>query len=252
MNPWNKTHLTSSFDEKMKKMILEYYTEVISYTGQPRTRYTHENKLSNDCINYLKSKYEEGFGIKVIARDLGLSYSRMRSLFSYCDIELRTGYDVCTEITRKFRSDRVLAEKNPWFNWAELKPEMIKTNKRGIQGYYKKKDGELVWLRSSYEYTIAKWLDANDIKFKVEHARYLLSSGKYYLPDFFIFNNEGVLLYLIETKGFYKNGLTKVELFKDEYDIDIIVIEDVKQFLVHSHKGELVEWRSICGQKLKK
>ncbi|MFD2446030.1 hypothetical protein ACFSO7_18895 [Bacillus sp. CGMCC 1.16607] len=66
---------------------------------------------------------------------------------------------------------------------------------RGYAGY-----NNGVFLRSSYEYAYAKYLDFNKVEWKYEVQSFDLGH-KIYKPDFFIYSEEGSLINIIEIKS---------------------------------------------------
>jgi len=109
----------------------------------------------------------------------------------------------------------------------------------------KKKDGSFVYLKSSWEYTFAKWLDKNNIIWKYEYKQYKLSSGENYRPDFFIFEYDKLKM-IVEIKGYYKNRTYKVDKFRKDYsDIPIIRISNMKSYTTHSEDKERREWSKV-------
>lgn len=85
------------------------------------------------------------------------------------------------------------------------------------------------YLRSSYEYVYAKILENQNIKYKVEAKIYLLPNGTTYKPDFFIYNNSGKLIKIIEikteNKEYFKKGKEKVRLLQNMIDIPVNIIQ---------------------------
>lgn len=244
-NPWN-IRMNIDFDESIKKEIIIWYNGIIELPRYLRKSKTIENPLNQRCKEYIKRKYNEGYGFKIIARWLGLSYTKTRTLIiSYLKIKTRKGYNISTNITRKFRSDRVKRDKNPFYKWPEKKPFISKSSRTGIQGYYLRKNGEYVWLRSTWEYIYAKWLDEKNIEWEYEIKTYKLSNGESYRPDFFIVENDEN--YIVEIKGSkYYDRSYKIELFKQEYkNIKIVVIRDIKLYTCIGYKKELKKWKNI-------
>lgn len=166
----------------------------------------------------------------------------MRGVFKYLDIPVRTGYNVTTNRVRKFRSDRVLGNKNPWYDWTNNHNTPI-VNGRGYSGFYKKLDGTYVFLRSSWEYIYAKWLDKNNINWKIEEHKYKLKNGEWYRPDFFIYENKE-LTQIVEIKGFYKNRRYKARLLRAQLTIPVILIEDVRKYTFNMAK-DIHQWKNI-------
>lgn len=245
MNPWN-TQMPIDFDPEMKKRILEYYNTIINYGSNKRTKARKTIKLDDEALLYLTNKYViEQYGYKVLGRALDLTYSRTRSLLKdYLHINVRNGYRVVTDRLRKFRSDRVKGNLNPW---SQIIPHKI-NNQRSIQGVYTKKDGTEIWLRSSWEYIYAKWLEKQNIQFSVEVKSFELSNKQRYTPDFFIYDSNGMLDHIVEIKG-YRSRLYKTELFKNEYpEYKLIVITNISDYY-ENYKLEVQEWRNICQSK---
>ncbi len=243
MNPWNK-ECRINFDENHKQKILNFYNSIIEKSKPKRIEFVKTIFLEEETKQYLKSLYDEGYGLKILARELGISYSRFRTLYlTYLGLEIRRGYNVVTDKVREFRSNRVKEENNPWFDWCSNKPEKHKACSRGIQGYYQKKNGDKVWLRSTYEFIFAKWLDRNNIDWKVEETQYKLSNNETYRPDFFIYENSKLLM-IVEIKGYFNNRRYKAELFKNEFSIPLIIIDEINDYC-ENYEQEKKEWKSL-------
>lgn len=213
-------------------------------------------KFPHKAVEYLKKKYyDEGYGLKMIARALDLSYTLTRKLFRFCNIEIRKGRNVVTDNLKKFRSERVQGELNPWYDWtSKAKDGKFKNNSRGIQGYYLSKNNGYVWLRSTYEYIYLKWLDKNNINFKYELNNFKLSDGTSYRPDFFIYDDDNNLSHIVEIKGYFDNRTYKTKLLENEYNIKVIVIKDILQYTDKSYDINLKEWKKcrLLKKELKK
>jgi len=244
MNPWNKDTLRFDFDTTHKDELIKFYKNVVSYPKAKRKQALVDTKRpTEETIKYLKSVYDDGYGLKVIAREIGLTYSRIRSLFVYLEIDIRRGYDISTSKTDEFRSARVKGNKNPWYDWTNRIPEMHASTSKGIQGYFKRKNGQFVWLRSTWEFIYAKWIDDKNINWEFEGEHFHLSSGESYRPDFSIFDDNGQLLYIVEVKGFFKNRMYKIDLMKKDYpNIKMIVIHDISKYCKNYHE-ELKIWK---------
>ena len=246
-NPWNTT-MELVLEDIYINDILNFYKKLHTYNHMKRKEIVSSliDEMNEETIPYIQSIYDSGYGYKVIARSMGITYSVIRNIFKYLNINVRTGYDVSTEKTRQFRSDRVKGDKNPWLDWTQTHAEMHKTSKRGVQGYYTKKDGSLIWLRSTWEYIYAKWLDKNDVNWGYESIQYNLNDGVKYRPDFNILDNDGKLVYVVEIKGYYKNRAYKVDMMKIEHpEIQIEMIEDISKYTSSSYKAEVKEWKNI-------
>ena len=247
MNPWNTT-MKVDINDVFKEKIKSFWKDISSIQRNKRKKYLQDLHIDQDMVLYLKGVYDDGYGLKVLARELDISYTQIRTLFKYFDIPIRKGQSVVTDKVRQFRSDRVKKEKNPWFDWCNNYPKMHKTCSRGIQGYYKKKDGSNVWLRSTWEYIYAKWLDSQDIKWDYEKTSYKLSNGELYRPDFTIYQD---IEYIVEIKGYYKDRSYKVDMLRKEHpELNIILISDISQYC-DSYKKEKTEWRLIKSLEVK-
>ena len=74
-----------------------------------------------------------------------------------------------------------------------------------------------VRMDSQWEVGTAKYFDANNIEWKYNERGYKLSDGRYYYPDFFIYEN-GIFVKLIEVKGYFReSNKLKFELFARDY-----------------------------------
>lgn len=243
-NPWN-VQMKVDFDDEIKKEILKWYNKIISYPKHLRKKGLKDNSLDEKYRKYLEKIYNEGYGYKIIARWLNLSYTRTRIIFiKYLQIKTRKGYNVVTDKLREFRGERVRGNKSPWYNWPENKPHLARSTTTGVQGYYLNKAGKYIWLRSTWEYIYAKWLDSKNILWEYESKTYKLSNGETYRPDFKILEKSS---FLVEIKGSrFKDRLYKVDLFRKEYsDIKIIVIRDISKYSDIGYKKELKKWKNI-------
>jgi predicted nuclease of restriction endonuclease-like RecB superfamily len=111
-------------------------------------------------------------------------------------------------------------------------------------------------LRSSWEYGYAKFLNDNRIEWDVEARSYLLSDGRYYRPDFFIYENNN-LSKIVEIKSRWSNGslerIDKFEMFKKEYgDISAELISDELFLLINRKQKDIInEWKKVRLMELK-
>ena len=240
------------FTDIEKQQLQNWY---ISITQQKHSRNKHSGMSqrqnwikANPCPIEQKiiSLYEEGHGFKTLASHLGLTYSVCRKLcIDYIGIDHRKGMNVVTDVLRKKRSDNVRGKNSPWYDWPHRMPQLSAKNGKTIQGYYTKKDGNKVWLRSTYEYIIAKWLDKLNADWKTEEKCYILSNGERYRPDFFVYENNE-LKTIIETKSRYfnkDNREYKFHMFKEEYGLDCMLVTDITKFTNKTYHQELKEWK---------
>lgn len=205
-----------AFSELRKKRSLKNGSDTSSYNinkSHPDIDVLRKN---------LRCLYNDlGMGFKLISQYLGnISYTRLRTLFRNLEIEMRTGTSCVTDGLKKLRSERA-KKTSQWKDWTSNDKFKHHKNKRFISGwYFNQSKSKLVWLRSSWEYCYAKWLDTQKVEWDVEVRSYLLSDGRYYRPDFFIYEN-GALQKIIEIKSRWANGsldrIDKFEQLRDEY-----------------------------------
>ena len=99
---------------------------------------------------------------------------------------------------------------------------------RGYSGYY---NG--VYLRSSYEYAYAKYLDYQNIEWRYEDQEFNLLDGTY-LPDFFVYKN-GELQFIAEVKSGEKReiqrAIIRLNELKKQFQIEskLILFKDLKE-----------------------
>ena len=209
--------------------------------------YKKEYKFLKEHITNL---YDSGYGLKLIAKEVGLTYSRVRTLFNILDININNGRNICYDRTRQIRSDNLKdAYKNrtQWFSTLARK-----TNKtsRGVQGYYfNKSRNKYVWLRSSYEYVYAKWLDKQNMDWDIEQQTFQLNKTTY-RPDFFIYENNK-LTKIVEIKGYWARGLVKTEELKNKLDIEVLIIRDIKPYSETNRELEIWKTERLSEQELK-
>lgn len=115
---------------------------------------------------------------------------------------------------------------------------------RGYSGFYKN-----VFLRSSYEYAFAKYLDHFKINWKYEEKCYHISDKKY-TPDFFIYS-EDKLVKIVEVKSRNRKVIEKAkhllkELSKME-NVETAIISyeqllDLYRVMPYSLNSIITEW----------
>jgi hypothetical protein len=186
----------------------------------------------------ISSYYNQGYGFKIIAREMDISYMICRSLINdYLKIKTRKGKSVVTDKLCEFRKQKALQESATNTGWRDLEVQKNIKNRytgRGIQGYYfNNSTKKFVWLRSSWEYVFAKWCNDKKLKWDVECTNFKLANNKTYRPDFFIFDEENNLNQIIEIKGYWDDKLYKYYELKE------------------SMKNESVEFILIRGTELK-
>lgn len=235
----------------MNEQILEFFK--LAQTGKLKNHGKHDFSIISDTpgftesLNFIKDKYENcGEGIKYIIKnyDLPITYSILRFyIINFFGIQLRENA-VCTEFLKKFRKDKAIfeLENRTGFHSDEIVRHANKIS-RGIQGYYfNKSKNKFVWLRSSWEYIYAKWLDFNNITWDIEVASYKLTNS-IYRPDFFIYDELDKLVSIVEVKGYWKNRLYKFNELKTLLsDIDVVLIDEIKPY-TKSVKNDIKEWK---------
>lgn len=242
--------------EKTISEIREWRSEALKRNGvvnqlkipSERQEWFEENPLPIECRNELVSYYDAGTGFKIIAKELGISYTQTRRLLiDWLGVNTRKGTSVITDTLRKRRSENAKGEKSNFFDWLSKRPEQAKKQTKSIQGWYKRKNGELVWLRSCLEYIYAKWLDSNNIEWKAE-VKVLRGDGETYRPDFFIYQ-DGELKKIVEIKGnFFDNRDSRSEKAKrvaEKHGVELEIVFDITPYLeqnTYYHK-ELKLWK---------
>lgn len=234
----------------------EFYRCVAKY---PRYLTNSQRELKNkrkDSIRYkrlveeIKELYNSGEGFKSLAKRYNTSYTVMRS-FCRSNFQCREGTNVCTPKLREKRRQKALNEHKTKTGWFD--PNIRRTtalNTRGVQYWFKKTNGDTVWLRSTYEYIYAKWLERNNIDWKIEQTHYILDDGRSYRPDFFIYEN-GILSKIVEIKGYWDNNSDKALILNKEMNIEVCVIIDIKPFLEENttYESELYKWKQLKETK---
>jgi hypothetical protein len=239
--PWNIKNVII-IDEIVKLNIINYIN------NRKKTKVCNRVPIDENSKLVLSELYNK-YGYKTIAASIGITYTVCRSLINnWAKIPTRKGYKIILESTKQFRSDRVKKEKNPWYDWTNTN---IVKNSRGIQGYYRKKDNRFVWLRSTWEYIYAKWLDKNNIEWEYEGKQYKFRNGESYRPDFWIESELGN--YIVEIKGYFKNRLYKIDMLRNEYPtVKIVVLDDITCYS-ENYNRDLKLWKIeiLKNQKLK-
>lgn len=203
----------------------------------------------------LSGLYNSGYGFKAIVKMINcdkLSYTKLRRIMKDLKIETRKGTSVITEQLRKTRAAN--AERIGNFkNWTVTRPDLLKNSKRFVGGwYYNSYKNRYVYLRSSWEYAYAKYLDTQKIDWDVEVQQYNIEDKKY-LPDFFIYENEK-LKKIVEIKSLYNHDaaerIKKYYKFKELYShIETELYTEIKEILallqIKSYRKILKEWKDM-------
>lgn len=208
----------------------------------------------NSVKKFIDEKYYiKGMGIKSIIKkyNLPITYSVLRFyLLNFFNIVIRDNKEI-TDFLRKSRSEKATYEWNNKIGFFDqILQDGIKNKKnviRGIQGYYFNNSlNKYVWLRSSWEYIFAKWLDKNNYKWDVEMKTFDISNNKKYRPDFFILDDENNILKIIEVKGYWKDKLYKFNELKKLFEkskIEFILIDKIKPYSYNGFKKDVNIWK---------
>lgn len=212
-----------------------------------------DDKRYSDLYRFLKIEYKEKEqGIKYLIKymNLNISYSVFRTLIVKSELGLHTPNEITTHL-RKIRSinaKKQLAERSGFFSYEVQKNTHNKI--RGLQGYYYNSTiNKYVWLRSSWEFIYAKWLNAHNIKWDVECKTFNLGKESY-RPDFFIYNDDNDLVSIVEVKGYWKNRLHKYYELQQQYpELNLSLITNISPYTENYKKDKNV-WKSLRKLKL--
>ncbi|WP_240469325.1 hypothetical protein [Gracilibacillus thailandensis] len=124
---------------------------------------------------------------------------------------------------------------------------------RGYAGFYKG-----YYLRSSYEYAYARYLDYQKISWKYE-VRSFDIGYKIYKPDFFLYDQNGLLIEIVEIKSRNKEAKETANTSLSPLLKEIYERFDVKDFRVISKavfgedrgRKELLKFmKKVCNEKV--
>lgn len=204
--------------------------------------YPNEYELIHSTL--YKRYVDDEIGIKLIAKEIGYSYTETRNILKTFNIPMRTGYNVVTKNLSEFRRNKAKNEYSKRIGWFSSLDRKQHHTQRGVGGYYfNKSRNKYVWLRSTWEYIYAKFLDKLNIEWDIEVTRFDLDTGTY-RPDFFIYNNNE-LEKIVEIKGYWKDKLWKPEELKNKIGVDVVVIHDISLYLEEgqTYYSQLDEWK---------
>lgn len=239
--------------EIMKSLLKDIYDrKMMNFEG--KTHYHDRDKIFNDDRYNVTKKlineyyYEKEYGIKYMIKylELPITYPVFRNvLMNIFDIKLRKHNDI-TEHIKQIRKEKSIYENANGIGWGSdevRKNQKIKnTITRGIQGYYYNQSMKKnVWLRSSWEYIYAKWLDSKNILWDVECEMYNVKD-KSYRPDFFIYDNDMNLIKIVEIKGYWKDKTWKYDELKNISNLELSMITDIKPYSNNWIK-DIKEWK---------
>lgn len=243
--PWN-TQLNVELEEDKILQFQEYYNYCVSNSSLWTRRKVFKEQLDNfnmqEVFTDIVNLYKEGYGTTVIARKLGINRLKLLTVFKALDVQLRDS-NIVTEKLKEFRSERVKGNKNPW-------SYKVNTEHKSICGYYNNWLGERVYLRSTYEYIFAKWLDKQKVNwttepFVLKHVKDGKESN--YRPDFVVYNENGEIEKIYEIKGpFYTENEQKA------LNLGVTVVKNIEDYTELSYEQELELWKLSCLQKVKR
>ena len=255
-----------SLFENAKNLIKQvYFTEIknrrINRFGKEEILYKKidNQNLKDELKQILKKYYEDGYGYKLLVKKInleGFTYTRCRKILKDLGINVRKGNNVITEHLRIVRRENAKVA-GTFKNWPVLKPELIKNNKRFIGGYYyNKSKSKYVYLRSSWEYAYAKWLDDTQQIWDIELKQFKINNDLLYLPDFFIYDGDKIKKIVEIKSSFYYTSAERMkkyyvfkELYSKDFQIELInKLEDILKLGNYSSKNQLAR----CWKKIRK
>ena len=154
-----------------------------------------------------------------------------------------------TDRLREKRRENALGSKSNLYDWLTKYPELANRNTKSIQGWYTRRNGKKVWLRSSLEYIYAKWMDRQEMDWETE-ARVFRDGKETYRPDFFIYE-KGVLSKLVEIKGNYFDNVDhrseKARRIAESNGLMLDIVFDIKSYIEagSDYHKELKAWKTI-------
>jgi len=213
----------------------------------------------NDCKDVLNYFYYDcGYGIKYLIKylkiEIGCSVLRF-CLINFFDIKLRDNKEI-TDNLRKLRQEKAKRENINKTGFASIecieKTKNRNTTSRGIQGYYFNESiKRYVWLRSSWEYIYAKWLNEKKILWDIECNIFKLDNNLIYRPDFFIFDENNKIKSIVEIKGYWKDKVWKYDELKGKLkNINFSLITDIKPYTNQYYK-DIKIWKKERILKIK-
>jgi len=259
LNPLSSSKaISSNNEEEYKKYKFSYISDQKAMCTNVHKIFALESVKINNYQKYITLKneiqdlyYQKEIGLKSLVKmiDLkGLTYTTCRRLFSYLEIPLRNGRSVVTDRVRFIRKEKALLEfsTKTGFQSFEVKKNIhAKGITRGIQGFYFNQSRQkYVWLRSSWEYIYAKFLDRIKADWDVEVTHYILEDGRTYRPDFFIYESDQ-LVKIVEVKG-YEYRPEKMSDLRVE-GVDLVLVKNIKLFISEesTEAKEREEWKTI-------
>ena len=193
--------------------------------------------------NGILKGYSEGKGMKILAREFGWNYSKVRNFIHNSGIRVRKNNEITDHL-------RMVRSKNQKERIKRHGVHISTSSRLGVNGFFwNESRKKWVFLRSSYEYIYAKWLDKQNKDWDVEVYQ-LKINNVWYRPDFFLYEN-GSLASIVEVKSKYIESIQK-ERSKSVCEFDGVPVEriySVEPFLPKnsSYTKELKRWKKIAN-----
>lgn len=103
-------------------------------------------------------------------------------------------------------------------------------------------------MDSKWEVGTARYLDSIGVIWEYNDRGYILSDGRYYYPDFFVYEND-LLIRVIEVKGYFREGnRQKFDMFLKEYPtvpIELWQRDKLTELKIIDASGYLIEQATI-------
>lgn len=199
----------------------------------------------------------DGQGFKSIIKDynLSVSYSFLRRLIYYLNFQIHSNI-IANDFLKNRRSKiaKINYKTKTGFFKEGIQEKIHHTSEcRGIQGYYwNASKRKYVWLRSSWEFIYAKWLNSQkNVIWDVEIMQYKLEDNTSYRPDFFIYGEDENIDTIVEVKGYWKDKVYKVDMLRKQYDVNVVLVDDIKPYCENTIKNEISLWKKIRKLELK-
>jgi len=245
--PWRVDNLKCDFDPEIGGRLKNFIDSADRKNVGRKTFIKSFSETNKSDLEYLKEIYDSGYGLKVIAKEIGISYSSLRTIFRNFGFDIRKGMCVVTDKLKSFGSLRVQGDKTPW-------SYIDNTEHGSVAGFYfSAQQNKKFYLRSTLEYIFAKHLDENMEIWAAEP--FVLSKSidgitRTYRPDFVTYDEDGNIKNIYEIKGGYFND-NNSEIAES---FGAIVIRDVLEYTKSElpYLKELENWKIISKIKNKK
>ena len=223
------------------------------------------NMKNNDNVKLTKSNLFFNHGIKKfksICKQCGIEYevqNKRKNKTKFCSKKCKSK-NLYNRIKDKFISGSIKActgRVAPNRGKSHTKEAVLKITSSSLSRCnsfcnvkYKNfvdKNKRIIHLKSSYEIAfVEQFLDVNNLKWEYESQGFLLSSGKYYYPDFYVYDTDkwyeikGYIghesvnkfkQFVVDYPNYNIEILTKNEL-QDKFNVDLSV-KSIKEIMKH-------------------